>query len=340
MANALILLVILGVGLALFNRGIAPAHGFEVNRESPPPNTFDAALTSWIWLDFDRAVNHETVEKNLKVTPAAKGHFVWGGDTAVAFVPDARLVPDTPYTVTLAEGAKNSRGTDLGHRVVWRFRTIPEDRFKVAEPLNPSVHMTLVRFGQDTVVRMESGERYALYKVGDLPLKPETVQAIELHFVSVKPGIENKAIELLNQYKRRQMTRQELVDGLNAEIGAINGTVMAFTALSYAPQYAEGFGTITDGILTYREFLRALRDFVRVDGTDVFRKKLANIAWRDPTLFDRYMRDVKDPMSFVGVAPGFISNLVTGEIQYGADVINAYLEAAGTKLYEPVTEGP
>ncbi len=337
MANALILLIILGVGLALFNRGSGQAYGFEVSRRAPPPNTFDAALTSWIWLEFDRPVNHETVEKNLKIAPAVKGHFVWSGDTSVAFVPEARLAPDTPYTVTLGEAAQNSRGTSLGRWVVWRFRTIPEDRFRVAEPLNPSVHMTLVHLGSDTVVRMESGGRYALYKVDDLPLKPETVQAIELHFVAVKPGIESKALELLNQYKRRQMTRQELVDGLNAEIAAINGTAMAFTGLSYAPQYAEGFGTIADGILTYRDFLRALRDFVRVDGPDVFRKKLMNIAWRDPALFDRYMRDVKDPMSFVGVAPDFIGNLVTGEIQYGSDVINSYLEAAGAKVYEPVT---
>lgn len=335
MTNALALLIVLAVGLALFNRGSGPVYGFAVTRKSPPPNTFDAALTSWVWLEFDKAVNHESVEKNLKVAPAVKGHFIWGGDTVVAFVPDVRLAPDTPYTVTLGAEAQNSRSVEFGRQVVWRFRTIPKDRFQVAKPLNPSVRLTEVVLGQERVARVEATGHYAFYKVGDEPLTPERVQAIELHFLAVKPGIESRVLELLNQYNRRQMTRSELVDGLSEEIKAVNGTAMAFTGLSYAPQFAEGFGTIADGILTYRDFLWALRDFVRVDGPDVFKKKLTNIAWRDPTLFDRYMRDVKDPMSFVGVAPGFITNLVTGEIQYGSEVLNSYLEAAGITVYEP-----
>ena len=335
LTNALILLIGLAVLLALFNRGsTAPTSGFAVVRKSPPPNTFDGALTSWIWLEFDRAVNHESVEKNLKINPPTKGRFAWHGDSLVAFVPETTLTPDLPYTVTLGPAAANTRGLNLGKTVVWRFRTIPKGRFELAEPLNPQIHMTQVYLSGQQLVRLEAGERYVLYKV-EFPLTPEKVFAMELHFLTIRPGIENQALELLNQYNRRQMTRPELVEGLNKEVRSVAGTIMDFTGLSYGPELAESFGTVADGVMTYLNFLRALRDFVRMDAPDVFKRKLVNIEWRDPTLFARYMRDVKDPLSFVGVAPGFISNLVTGEIQYGVEVLDTHLKDLGISVYGP-----
>jgi hypothetical protein len=331
LGSAVAFLIVLAVVVALLNRSSSPAPGFSVTRRSPPANAFDAALTSWVWLEFDRPVNRESVERNLRLTPAVKGRFVWG-ETAVAFVPDSNLEPNIPYTVTLGEKATSLRGRPLGRASNWRFRTIPKDRLNLAEPLNPGVSMTFARVDGAGLVRMEGLGREGLYR-SEPPLTREKVLAMELHLLAIRPGVEGRALELLNAYKRKEVTRAECVESINAEIQAVNASLMSFTGLSYGAGLTEAHGTMTAGLLTYRDFLRALRDFVRVDGADVFRKKLAWLEWRDTNGFARHLREVKDPSTFTAVAPQFIRDLVVGEIEYGNNVLAAVMRRLGVSPY-------
>lgn len=79
--------------------------------------------SSPVRVDFDRAVDRQSVAERLSIDPAAPGRVTWPSDRELLYVPNAPLRTDTTYRVLLRSGYRSKGGgaADLDH--TWYFRT-------------------------------------------------------------------------------------------------------------------------------------------------------------------------------------------------------------------------
>lgn len=77
---------------------------------SPDSNSAAVEPTQSIVIQFSRKMNRASVESAFSIQPSVAGNFVWSSDTKVSFVPNANLLFETSYTVTIAETAMDQFG--------------------------------------------------------------------------------------------------------------------------------------------------------------------------------------------------------------------------------------
>lgn len=85
-------------------------------QELPPD---DAVIT----LRFDQAMDRESVEQALQVTPDIEREAIWEGDRAVRFVPKT-LASAARYRVTLKAEARSTEGLALSYPLAFSFSTM------------------------------------------------------------------------------------------------------------------------------------------------------------------------------------------------------------------------
>lgn len=102
-----------------------------IQTESLPPVVIETLplpsgmlpLSGVVTLNFDQAMDQESVEGALKVEPALPGRFEWTSGSSVSFVPDQPLPPETEVTITVADTAKSSEGLNLLRAASFNFQT-------------------------------------------------------------------------------------------------------------------------------------------------------------------------------------------------------------------------
>ncbi len=135
------LIALIGVTVVLGDRV-----GVRVERAYP---VGEAHSTSPIILQFDNAMQRDTVESRLRVDPAIEGVFGWTAN-AVSFRPSSALTPGSSYTVTLDAGALGQNGRAVLSAYQFSFTVqrprvaylLPADGFPqniwIADPLDPA----------------------------------------------------------------------------------------------------------------------------------------------------------------------------------------------------------
>lgn len=96
--------------------------GARIIRAAPAAGAESVPIRSAISFTFSEAMNAESLEGRLRLSPEVTGALRWNGNTAV-FAPALPLRPDTIYTVTIAAGARSQRGRLMLHDARWTFRT-------------------------------------------------------------------------------------------------------------------------------------------------------------------------------------------------------------------------
>ena len=114
---------------------VTPTYAFSgsvpfVTSVLPNPNDVDVARATTIEVDFNKTMNHPSVEAAFSIAPAVPGAFSWEG-TRLVFTPVTPLNAFAEYRVTLTETATDSVGTPLdgdddgvaGGAFEWMFKT-------------------------------------------------------------------------------------------------------------------------------------------------------------------------------------------------------------------------
>lgn len=77
---------------------------------SPDSNSTAVEPTQNIVIQFSRKMNKASVEAAFSIQPSVEGSFSWYSDSKLTFVPNANLLFETSYTVTIAESAMDQFG--------------------------------------------------------------------------------------------------------------------------------------------------------------------------------------------------------------------------------------
>jgi hypothetical protein len=86
----------------------------------PEHNQEDVQIDE-IWIDFDRAMDHERTESAIRIEPPLPGFFAWEGNK-LTFHLAGFLNVRTRYSVTIGEGARDSNGRQVFSRpYTWSF---------------------------------------------------------------------------------------------------------------------------------------------------------------------------------------------------------------------------
>ncbi len=89
----------------------APRMGQEVAADAP------------ITLSFDQPMDHDSVERAMRVTPTVEGDFVWPDDATVVFRPKA-LATVTRYRVALVGEVRSASGIPASPELAFAFSTL------------------------------------------------------------------------------------------------------------------------------------------------------------------------------------------------------------------------
>jgi len=114
-------------GLSVINTSetITVSTGADTTAPTVDANTpigTDVSASTAISVTFSEAMNTTSAEDAFSITPAVAGLFSWAGD-AMTFTPDADLVYDTTYNVTIGTGAEDLAGNNLAEEFSWNFTT-------------------------------------------------------------------------------------------------------------------------------------------------------------------------------------------------------------------------
>jgi hypothetical protein len=86
------------------------------------PTGTDVVISTTITATFSEAMNQTSAEDAFSISPAVNGSLGWDNDT-MTFTPDADLVYDTTYSITIGTGAEDLAGNALAVDHVWDFAT-------------------------------------------------------------------------------------------------------------------------------------------------------------------------------------------------------------------------
>ncbi|MGH8103204.1 MAG: Ig-like domain-containing protein, partial [bacterium] len=95
-----------------------------ITSSSPLNNAVGVALTAFIQMTFNQAMNQASAQGAWGIAPNVAGAFSWNaGSTVLTFTPNAPLTGNTPYTVTIGTGATGMAGGTLAAPLVVVFTT-------------------------------------------------------------------------------------------------------------------------------------------------------------------------------------------------------------------------
>ena len=86
----------------------------------------DFSTNLQIYLTFDTYIVRSTLAPAWSIVPAASGQFTWNDNYSVYFRPNAPLVPNTKYTVTIGGALQDLHGSTLASPYSFAFVTRPE----------------------------------------------------------------------------------------------------------------------------------------------------------------------------------------------------------------------
>jgi hypothetical protein len=97
---------------------------------SPGREATDVATNQAITITFDRAMNHESVERRFALAPVLPGctgskdcRFAWSGNTLTFIHTHVNFAVSTPYRVSMHAGYADASGQQNGLEHSWRFIT-------------------------------------------------------------------------------------------------------------------------------------------------------------------------------------------------------------------------
>jgi hypothetical protein len=112
----------------------------------PKNNEINVALNKIITATFSVPMNPLTLNSSTFIvtqgTNTVGGVISYTGAT-VSFTPTTPLVPNTVYTVTITNAAKNSEGTPLASNYVWSFTTAIAPTVTLTDPINNATGVNL-----------------------------------------------------------------------------------------------------------------------------------------------------------------------------------------------------
>src|SRR5207237_8134475 len=101
----------------------------------------DVATNQAITINFDRAMNHESVEQRFGLSPALPGcsgskncHFAWRGNTLTFIHTHVNFDLSTAYTVSMHAGYADSSGQQNTLEHSWRFTTEGRPALTAVDP--------------------------------------------------------------------------------------------------------------------------------------------------------------------------------------------------------------
>lgn len=108
--DAIVLVIILALVSAIaFTVMIGDRVGVRIQRLAPQGT---ASSTARVAIQFNEAMNWDSVVENVTIEPDVEGEFTWSG-TTLRFRPTAALNPGQDYTVTLERGAQSTTGRSV-----------------------------------------------------------------------------------------------------------------------------------------------------------------------------------------------------------------------------------
>jgi hypothetical protein len=125
---AVALIVLVGGGLLLMSRKpIAPAANLApIVIDRLPDRGEEQPTEAPIVLNFDKPMDHPSVEAAFNISPKVPGTFKWSADDkSVQFVPTGDgFARGTTYNVTLLDTAKAVNGKTLGQQLLFAFKAV------------------------------------------------------------------------------------------------------------------------------------------------------------------------------------------------------------------------
>jgi hypothetical protein len=106
----------------------------------PPPGS-EIALQGPITLVFNQPMQRASVEAALRGGANLSGRFTWQDDATLTFQPDAPLLPETPFSLEIAETAQAANGKALLAPVSLEYRAVGYLRLTQALPGPGSVEV-------------------------------------------------------------------------------------------------------------------------------------------------------------------------------------------------------
>ncbi|KAA3642957.1 MAG: hypothetical protein DWQ07_20760 [Chloroflexi bacterium] len=107
--------------------------GVRVMSLAPATNS-EAGAYGPIRIEFENAMQQESVEERFSLEPNVPGEFLWQG-FELTFLPDEPLLPGNTYTARLAAGAESDEGRQLNEDVEWSFQ-VRQPRLVYLAPTN------------------------------------------------------------------------------------------------------------------------------------------------------------------------------------------------------------
>ena len=98
----------------------------KIENVSPANNAVEVSQTKRIEIEFDRAIDENTISMSaIEFSPALSDwdHDYIGATKTLYIYPDPYFVELTPYTVTVTKGLKGTDGSDLQDIFAWAFET-------------------------------------------------------------------------------------------------------------------------------------------------------------------------------------------------------------------------
>jgi Tol biopolymer transport system component len=92
--------------------------------EYSPTDGQPVSAGSNIRIEFDQAMEQDSVEERFALNPDVNGSFRWQGN-AMTFAPNRDFLPNHTYEVILRKGAKSTSGRELNEAQRWSFSIEP-----------------------------------------------------------------------------------------------------------------------------------------------------------------------------------------------------------------------
>jgi len=96
--------------------------GVQIGELYPEPESGAVSTRSEIRITFTESMDRLSVERHLRIDPPVHGEMNWQGKTLI-WRPLEGMAQETEYTVTLANGARSTRGHQLKNELTWTFQT-------------------------------------------------------------------------------------------------------------------------------------------------------------------------------------------------------------------------
>jgi Tol biopolymer transport system component len=117
------------VGAIVLTVLIGDRVGVQINRLAPQGT---AGSTARLAIQFDEAMNWDTVTERVKIDPPIEGEFTWSG-TTLRFRPTEALTPGQDYRVSLLPGAQSTAGRSVLNETAFSF-TVRKPRVAYLAP--------------------------------------------------------------------------------------------------------------------------------------------------------------------------------------------------------------